>query len=181
VFIAGGGNSAGQSAVFLSGIAADVSIVIRKDSLADSMSQYLIDQCAMRPNIRVRKKMMIDRVEGGGRLERVWLKSIDDGSVAVEEADALFIFIGTKPISDWLPATVLRDDRGFVLTGRDAAAAGDFAKFWKEERDPLPLETSEAGIFAVGDVRAGAINRVASAVGEGSMAVRLAAEYLART
>lgn len=181
VFIAGGGNSAGQSAVFLSGLASDVSIVIRRDSLNDSMSQYLIEQCAALPNIRVLKRRTIDRVEGTGRLERVWLKSIDDGSVTAEDADALFIFIGTRPISDWLPATVLRNDKGFVLTGRDAASDNDFAKIWKEQRDPLPLETSEAGIFAAGDVRAGAINRVASAVGEGAMAVRLVADYIART
>lgn len=181
VFVAGGGNSAGQCAVYLSGFASGVSIVIRKDSLSDSMSQYLIEQCAARSNIRVLARTAIDRVEGAGRLERVWLKSTDDGRLTAEDADALFIFIGTKPISDWLPPSVLRNDKGFVLTGRDTAIAGDFAKIWKEQRDPLPLETSEPGIFAAGDVRAGAINRVASAVGEGAMAVRLVGEYIART
>src|SRR5262245_22462999 len=104
VFIAGGGNSAGQSAVYLSGIADEISVVIRKDSLVSSMSQYLIEQIASRPNIRIRKQAMIERVEGDNHLERICLKSADDGAEVVEDADALFIFIGTRPISDWLPA-----------------------------------------------------------------------------
>jgi thioredoxin reductase (NADPH) len=97
----------------------------------------------------------------------------------VEEVDALFVFIGTRPQSDWLPADVLRDAKGFVLTGRDLIAAEGYARIWKERREPLPLETSVPGVFAAGDIRAGAMNRVASAVGEGSMVVRLAHEYLA--
>ena len=99
----------------------------------------------------------------------------------VEEVDALFVFIGTRPRSDWLPATVLRDAKGFVLTGRDLMAAEAYARVWKESREPLPLETSVPGVFAAGDLRAGAMNRVASAVGEGSMVVRLVHEYLALT
>jgi thioredoxin reductase (NADPH) len=99
----------------------------------------------------------------------------------MEEVDALFIFIGTRPESDWLPESVLRDAKGFVLTGRDLMASEDFAKVWKENREPLPLETSVPGVFAAGDIRSGAMNRVASAVGEGSMVVRLAHEYLALT
>ena len=99
----------------------------------------------------------------------------------MEEADALFVFIGTRPRSDWLPAEVLRDAKGFVLTGRDLVAAEAYARIWKEPREPLPLETSVPGVFAAGDLRAGAMNRVASAVGEGSMVVRLAHEYLALT
>jgi thioredoxin reductase (NADPH) len=99
----------------------------------------------------------------------------------VEEVDALFVFIGTRPRSEWLPAEVLRDEKGFVLTGRDAMAADGFARIWKEQREPLILETSVPGMFAAGDLRAGAMNRVASAVGEGSMTVRLAHEYLALT
>jgi thioredoxin reductase (NADPH) len=95
--------------------------------------------------------------------------------------DAVFIFIGTRPQSDWLPAAILRDDKGFVLTGRDVSAVEKYRQAWKEPREPLPLETSVPGVFAAGDVRAGAMNRVASAVGEGSMVVRLAHEYLALT
>ncbi len=97
----------------------------------------------------------------------------------MEEADAVFIFIGARPHSEWLPPAVLRDAKGFVLTGRDAMADDGFARIWKERRDPLPLETTAPGIFAAGDVRTGALNRVASAVAEGSMVVRLAHEYLA--
>ena len=99
----------------------------------------------------------------------------------VEKADAAFVFIGTRPHSDWLPPTVLRNAKGFVLTGHDATYSEAFTRIWKEDRDPLPLETTVAGVFAAGDLRAGAMNRVASAVGEGAMAVRLVSEYLART
>ena len=99
----------------------------------------------------------------------------------VEDVDALFIFIGTRPHADWLPATVLRNEKGFILTGRDVALAEDFPKVWKQNREPLALETSVAGLFAAGDIRAGAMNRVASAVGEGAMAVKLVFDYLSRS
>ena len=114
-------------------------------------------------------------------MERVALTSLDDGLSRVEEVDALFVFIGTRPRSDWLPPNVLRDAKGFVLTGQDLMAAEAYPRIWKEPREPLPLETSVPGVFAAGDLRAGAMNRVASAVGEGSMVVRLAHEYLALT
>lgn len=181
VVIVGGGNSAGQSAVYLSRFAKEVQVVVRRDALADTMSRYLIDQLAAIPNIRVRFRTVVDRVEGEGRLERVWLRSTEDDSVVMEQTNALFVFIGTRPHSDWLPSSVLRNARGFVLTGRDATLNEEFPKVWKETREPMPLETSIAGVFAAGDVRAGAMNRVASAVGEGAMAVRLVSDYLART
>jgi thioredoxin reductase (NADPH) len=145
------------------------------------MSRYLIDQIAALPNVRIRGLTNLERVEGEGRVQRVHLRSVADNSVSIEDADAVFVFIGTRPHSDWLPASVLRNSKGFVLTGRDATLAAAFAKQWKEDRDPDPLETSVAGVFAAGDVRAGAMNRVASAVGEGAMAVRLVSDYLART
>jgi thioredoxin reductase (NADPH) len=181
VLLVGGGNSAGQGAMYLSGHAKEVQIVVRRDGLRDTMSQYLIDQIAKTPNIRLLPRTQIERVEGEGHVERVALTSLDDGSCRVEEADALFVFIGTRPRSEWLPPNVLRDVKGFVLTGRDVMAAPAYTRIWKERREPLPLETSVPGVFAAGDLRAGAMNRVASAVGEGSMVVRLAHDYLELT
>jgi thioredoxin reductase (NADPH) len=181
VLVIGGGNSAGQGAMHLARHAREVLLLVRRDSLRDTMSQYLIDQIEKTGNIRVVTRTELDRVEGEGHLERVALRSLDDGVSTVQDANAVFVFIGTRPHSDWLPADVLRDEKGFVLTGRDLIAADGFARIWKESREPLPLETSVPGLFAAGDIRAGAMNRVASAVGEGSMVVRLAHEYLALT
>jgi thioredoxin reductase (NADPH) len=178
VLVIGGGNSAGQGAMYLARYAEDVQIVVRREDLRGSMSQYLLDQIAKTPNIRLRARTELERVEGEGHVERVTLKSID-GTCRVEETDALFVFIGTQPRSEWLPPDVLRDDKGFVLTGRDLIAAEGYTRIWKERREPLTLESSVPGLFAAGDLRAGAMNRVASAVGEGSMVVRLAHEYLA--
>ena len=179
VLVIGGGNSAGQAAMYLARYAKDVQIVVRRESLRDTMSQYLVDQIEKTANIRLRARTEVERVEGSGHVERVALK-LDDAS-QVEDVDAVFVFIGTRPRSDWLPAGVLRDPKGFVLTGRDLFTDGAYARTWKEPREPLPLETSVAGVFAAGDIRAGAMNRVASAVGEGSMAVRFVHEYLALT
>jgi thioredoxin reductase (NADPH) len=179
VCVIGGGNSAGQGAMYLARYATEVQIVVRREDLRSTMSQYLIDQIAGTPNIRCRVRTELERVEGDGHVERVVLKSLDEGTCQTEEADALFVFIGTRPRSDWLPPEVLRDSKGFVLTGRELMAAETFARVWKERREPLMLESSVPGLFAAGDLRAGAMNRVASAVGEGAMVVRLAHEYLA--
>jgi thioredoxin reductase (NADPH) len=181
VVVVGGGNSAGQGAMYLARYARDVQIVVRRDSLRGTMSQYLIDQIGKTANIRLRTLTDVERVEGTGHLERVTFRSLAGGGCQVEEVDALFVFIGTKPQSDWLPASVLRDPKGFVLTGLDLPAAPDYPRTWKETREPLSLETSVPGVFAAGDLRAGAMNRVASAVGEGAMAVRFVHEYLAMT
>ena len=181
VVVVGGGNSAGQGAMYLSRFAKDVQIVIRRDSMRDTMSHYLVEQIEKTPNIRLRPRTEIACVEGENHLERVSFSSLADGSAQTEDIDAVFIFIGTQPRSNWLPPEILRDAKGFVLTGRDLMAAEGFARVWKETRDPLILETSVPGVFAAGDLRAGAMNRVASAVGEGSMVVRLAHEYLAMT
>ena len=180
VLVVGGGNSAGQAAMYLSRYARIVQIVVRRDSLRDTMSQYLVEQIERTPNIRVLTRTELERVEGNGHVERVLLKT-DDGTSRTEDVDAIFVFIGARPRSDWLPPCVLRDARGFVLTGRELLADAAYRRTWKEPREPLPLETSVAGVFAAGDLRAGAMNRVASAVGEGSIAVRFVHEYLALT
>jgi CRP-like cAMP-binding protein len=151
------------------------------DWLTDHAVDPAIDQIAATPNIRLRPETELDAVEGNGHVESVALRSMREGAVRAEPVDAVFIFIGTRPQSGWLPAAVLRDDKGFVLTGRDVSAVEKYRQTWKESREPLPLETSVPGVFAAGDLRAGAMNRVASAVGEGSMVVRLAHEYLALT
>ena len=179
VLVVGGGNSAGQAAMHLSRYASEVQIVVRRDSLRDTMSAYLIEQIEKTPNIRLRTRTELARVDGDGHVERVCL--VRDGAVEAEAIDAVFVFIGTRPRSDWLPAEVLRDAKGFVTTGRDLAADQRFAKVWKERREPMALETSVPGVFAAGDVRGGAMNRVASAVGEGSMVVRFVHEYLSLT
>jgi thioredoxin reductase (NADPH) len=164
----------------LARFARDVQILVRRESLRDSMSQYLIEQIEKTPNIRLRARTELERVEGNGHVERVALR-MADGTGEVEDMDAVFVFIGAKPRSDWLPDGVLRDAQGFVVTGRDLSADPRFSRIWKERREPMSLETSASGVFAAGDIRAGAMNRVASAVGEGSMVVRFAHEYLALT
>jgi thioredoxin reductase (NADPH) len=183
VVVVGGGNSAGQAAMYLSKHAKEVQIVIRRDSLSHTMSPYLIKQIAdvETNNIRVTCLTEVEAVAGGDRLERVTLKSMVDGRSWDEGVDAMFVFIGTQPRSGWLPKSVLVDEKGFVLTGRDLMAAEGYARLWKESREPLTFETSVPGVFAAGDLRAGAMNRVASAVGEGSMVVRLAHDYLSLT
>jgi thioredoxin reductase (NADPH) len=181
VIIVGGGNSAGQGALYLARFAKDIQIVVRGAGLQDTMSRYLIDQIEKTPSIRLRVRTVVERVEGEGRVERVVLASADDGSISEEDADAVMVFIGTRPRSEWLPPAVLRDAKGFILTGRDLMAAEGYARIWKERREPMLLETSVPGVFAAGDLRASAMNRVASAVGEGSMVVRLTHDYLALT
>ena len=181
VFVVGGGNSAGQGAMYLSRYAKNVELVIRRDSLKATMSQYLIDQLAGTPQVRLRPGTEVEAMEGDEHLERVVLKSVQTGETWVEPADAVFIFIGTRPKSEWLPANILRDTKNFILTGRELLAAEAFPRLWKEPREPLAFETSVPGVFAAGDLRAGAMNRVASAVGEGSMVVRSVHEYLALT
>lgn len=181
VLVVGGGNSAGQGAMYLSRFASEVHIVIRKPSLKETMSQYLIEQLEKTPNVVLRGNTDLVKVEGDDHVQRVVLATGVDGAERTEDADAVFVFIGTRPRSEWLPDTVLRDSKGFVLTGRELMATDAFARVWKEARQPLLLETSTPGIFAAGDVRASAMNRVAAAVGEGSMVVRLVHEYLATT
>jgi thioredoxin reductase (NADPH) len=176
VVVIGGANSAGQAAVYFSGYAQRVSMLVRAESLERSMSRYLIDQIAALPRISVRTRTEAVGAEGaGGRLKSLKIRA-PDGSEALEQVDACFVFIGAAPRTDWLERVVARDERGFILAGHEVTDRG-----WPLKRDPYPLETSVPGVFVAGDVRARSIKRVASAVGEGSMAVSLIHEYLAST
>lgn len=179
VYIIGGGNSAGQGAVYLSKFARNVYIIIRKDSLSYTMSAYLIQQIENIPNIHILPDTEITEAEGDSHLEKLTLINVKSKETETRNADALYIFIGAKPYTDWIKLDILRDDKGFIETGRELRRYDDFGKIWKLKRDPFLLETSCRGIFAAGDVRAGAMNRVASAVGEGSMAISFVHKYLA--
>lgn len=179
VYIVGGGNSAGQSAMYLSAHAKNVFIVVRKKDLSATMSQYLIDQIQATPNIQVLGERIVGQVFGQEKLEEICIESLTDGTRVQRKAAALFIFIGAKPVTDWLKLDIIKDDKGFIETGRDLLKYESFKKSWKLTREPFLLETCSPGIFAAGDVRAGAMNRVASAVGEGAMAIKFVHEYLA--
>ncbi len=186
VFVVGGGNSAGQAAVHLAKHAAHVAILVRSHSLATSMSAYLINEIEQRANIDVRYGVEIVGGGGDGHLEWLELKDRKSGVVATVPAAALFVLIGARPFTGWLPESVARDEWGYVLTGARCGIAtceapADFANVdaqLEEPRPPLPLETSLSGVFAVGDVRQGSAKRVASAVGDGSVCIGLAHEFL---
>jgi len=172
IVVIGGANSAGQAAVYFSSYAATVTMLVRGDSLERSMSHYLIEQIAALANVDVRTgSSATAAVEEGGRLRRLAITG--PGGDEELPADACFVFIGAAPRTDWLEGVLARDERGFILAGRDAQANG-----WPLQREPYLLETTVPGVFVAGDVRARSIKRVASAVGEGSMAVSLIHEYL---
>ncbi len=174
VVIIGGANSAGQAAVYFSRYAAQVTMLVRGTGLAASMSHYLVEQIAALANVDVRTQSVAVGAEGDdGRLRRLRVRA-PDGAESTLEIDACFVFIGAIPRTDWLEGIVKRDERGFVLSGRDVLGEG-----WPLKRDPYMLETNVPGVFVAGDVRARSIKRVASAVGEGSMAVSLIHQYLA--
>ncbi|MES1159825.1 MAG: FAD-dependent oxidoreductase, partial [Bacteroidota bacterium] len=179
VFVVGGGNSAGQAAMYLSKFAKNVYILVRKEDLTSTMSAYLIDQIGTRSNIHVCGKREITCAKGEGRLKELTICNIDTHEADTRKADALYIFIGARPYTEWIGLDIIKDEKGFVETGRDLKAYDGFKRIWKQDRDPYLLETSCPGIFAAGDVRAGAMNRVASAVGEGSMAISFVHKYLA--
>lgn len=178
VYIVGGANSAGQAAMFFSRYAGEVVILVRGDSLAKSMSQYLIDQIGQTPNIRVRPCTTVAEAHGGECLEELTLLDANTGATERVTANGLFIFIGAQPRTDWLNGVVERDKNGFVLAGADLLRDGKRPPNWPLRRDPLLLETSVPGIFVAGDVRYGSVKRVASGVGEGSIAVQFVHQYL---
>jgi thioredoxin reductase (NADPH) len=177
VHIIGAGNSAGQAAIFFSNHARSVTILCRGDGLEKSMSRYLIDQLADRSNIDVMPRTEVTAAHGDDSLEAIEVRNNLSEETSQLESGGLFVFIGADAETGWLPPEIALDRRGFVLTGSDVAATGS----WELERDPYLLETSVPGIFACGDVRSGPVKRVASAVGEGSMAIAFVHQYLRET
>jgi thioredoxin reductase (NADPH) len=174
VHIVGAGNSAGQAAIYFANHARSVTILCRADAIEKSMSHYLVDQIASKSNIAVALGSEVTAVHGDGSLEAIDVLDRPTGSTTRHASGGLFIFIGADADTDWLPAEIALDERGFILTGDDVRATGR----WPLERDPFLLETSVPGVFACGDVRSSPIKRVAAAVGDGSMAIAFVHQYL---
>jgi len=180
VYVVGGANSAGQAAMNFAKYAERVVILVRGESLSSTMSQYLIDQIRETPNIQIWAHASVAEAHGSTHLEEISVLCSDTNKVERVPASAMFIFIGALPETEWLTGVVERDDRGFVLTGADLIRDGQRPKGWSLDRDPFLLETNVPGIFAVGDVRHGSVKRVASGVGEGSVAVQFIHQYLSK-
>jgi thioredoxin reductase (NADPH) len=180
VYIVGGANSAGQAAMNFSRYARSVVMLVRGESLAATMSQYLINDIAQAPNIRIECGSQVVAVHGENQLEAISVSCLRSGAVEKAPANSLFVFIGAEPKTDWLDGFVQRDSRGFVLTGPDVMREGKRPAGWTADRDPFLLETSVPGVFAVGDVRHGSVKRVASGVGEGSIAIQFVHSHLAK-
>jgi thioredoxin reductase (NADPH) len=178
VIIVGGGNSAGQAALHLADHARGVTVVVRRESLHSSMSNYLVERINRHPRITLRTSSQVAEARGDGRLRSVILAR--DGRNEAEEltADAMFLLIGARPITIGVEGWIRRDEHGFLLTGQDVLAGAPPGSWWSLPRDPFPLESSQPGVFIAGDLRHGSIKRVASAVGEGAMAASLIHRYL---
>jgi len=177
VYIVGGANSAGQAALHFAKYATKVTMLVRGDGLSLTMSKYLIDEISRTSNIVIEARTQVLEAFGNERLESLRLRGpAGDSQVP---ASSLFVFIGAVPVTAWLPPCILRDERGFVLSGSDLRKDGKLPDVWHETREPLLLETSVPGVFVAGDVRCGSIKRVASAVGEGSISVQFVHQYLA--
>jgi thioredoxin reductase (NADPH) len=180
VYVVGGANSAGQAAINFAKYANKVVILVRGEGLAATMSRYLIDQIERTPNIQLWTHASVVEVHGEKRLEEISILCSDTNKIERVSASSMFIFIGALPQTDWLGGLVERDDRGFLLAGPDLIREGQRPKGWTLDRDPFLLETNVPGIFAVGDVRHGSVKRVASGVGEGSVAVQFIHQYLSK-
>jgi thioredoxin reductase (NADPH) len=180
VYIIGGANSAGQAAMHFSKFAGKVVMLVRGESLAATMSHYLIEQIEKTPQIELWPKTTVVEVHGETRLSDITIQRVATGEKEKLPATSLFIFIGAQPRTEWLGNTIERDDRGFVLSGPDLLRDGKKPPSWTLDRDPGLLETSVPGIFVVGDVRHGSVKRVASGVGEGAVVVQFMHQYLAK-
>ena len=174
IYLIGAGNSAGQAAVFFSSYARSVTLLVRGDSLAKSMSYYLIEKLKTKANVALELRSEVRAVHGQDHLEAIDVINHETGVTTRRETTALFVFIGADTDTAWLPAAIARDPRGYIVTGADAVRTGS----WKEKRDPYLVETTSPGVFAVGDIRAGSVKRVASGVGEGSIAIAFVHQYL---
>jgi thioredoxin reductase (NADPH) len=180
VYIIGGANSAGQAAMHFSKFAEKVVMLVRGVSLAATMSHYLIEQIEKTPNIEVWPRTSVVEVEGESRLTGITVECSPSGERTKLRASSLFIFIGAQPRTEWLGASIDRDERGFILSGPDLLRNGKRPASWTLDRDPGLLETNVPGIFVVGDVRHGSVKRVASGVGEGAVVVQFMHQYLAK-
>lgn len=180
VYIVGGANSAGQAAMYCSRYARQVVMLVRGESLNASMSQYLIDQIKQTENIRVEYNSSVTETHGDERLEAISVHCTESGETNVYQANSLFVLIGATPHTNWLEGVIERDERGFILTGSELVRDGKMPKGWNLERPPSLLETNVPGVFAVGDVRKGSVKRVASGVGEGSVAISFVHQYLSK-
>ena len=174
VYLIGAGNSAGQAAIFFSNHARSVTLIVRGETLAESMSHYLIEQIATKANIRVETRSEVVAVHGHEQLDAIEVIDRRTGATSRRDTKVLFVLIGAEAATDWLPSEISRDEHGFVSTGTDALKADQ----WTADREPFALETSAPGIFAVGDIRSGSVKRVAASVGEGGVAIALVHRYL---
>lgn len=179
VYVVGGGNSAGQAAMYFSRYASRVTILVRGEGLAATMSHYLIEQIRQTPNVTVRNHTEVAEAAGDGHLHALTLRDRRTGETETVPATALFIFIGAEPRTEWLEGVVMRDRHGFIPTGPDLMRNGARPRGWAADRDPFLLEASVPGVFVAGDVRRGSVKRVASGVGEGAIAVSFVHQYLA--
>jgi thioredoxin reductase (NADPH) len=181
VAVVGGGNSAGQAALFLARETADVHLLVRDEDLGRDMSRYLVDQIERNERVHVRPRTEVRELVGDGDLRAIVAEDNRTGERREIEAGALFVFIGARPQTDWLRDEVALDERGFVITGPEAARVAPAAPRREVGRSPYELETSRPGVFAAGDTRSGSIKRIPAAVGEGATAVRLIHQYLAES
>ena len=178
VYIVGGGNAACQAAMYLCKFAKEVNILIRRDVLKQTAANYLVENISRVQNIQVMGNTEVAAVQGENVLEKVTLKNSKTGEEKTVTAKALFIYIGARPGTGWLHDLLLKDEKGFIITGRELMKEKSFGTFWKSGREPYLCETNVPGIFASGDVRHGALAGISSAVGEGALAIRFVRKYL---
>ena len=178
VYIIGGGNSACQAALYISKFAKEVNILIRRDELKQTAANYLVENISKTPNIKIWGNTEVTTVNGDRILEEIRLKNGKTGEEKTVSAKALFIYIGAKPGTSWLSNLVMKNEKGFILTGSELMKEKSFQAIWKQDREPYMCEASVPGIFAAGDVRFGAVTGISSAVGEGAMAIRFTRKYL---